>query len=282
MDQGRWRRHHPGVFSIVGAPDTWHHRLWLALLIAGDGAVVGRRSAARLLHLTNRFGDAIDIVQPQATAPRVRPRSTRRTSRLLPSHVTDLDGIPVTTIERTLFDLAGLTSHRRRRGRRLYLPAPMVTRLVDDALVRKQTTVPALTRTFVSLAGRGRPGTVLMRTILGQRAGDFVPTESDLEDLFLAFVRRYDLPEPTRQVTLGSDTDSIGRVDFLYERIKLVVEVDGHVFHAPLAVQRHDRQRELELLRAGWRFIRFGWHDLAHDADRIAKLFREVVTAPID
>ncbi len=281
VDAGRWKRHHPGVFTVLGAPHTWHQRLWIALLIAGPGAVVGRRSAARLLHLTNRFGEVIDIIQPEGSAPRDQPRSSRRTTRLPASQVTVVDGFPVTTIDRTLFDLAGMTTAGRRRRGWDHLPEAMVERLVDDALVRKQTTIPRLTRTYLSLAGRGRPGSALMREILDARPLGHVPTESELEDLFIAFVDRYDLPRPTRQASLGSDRALIGRVDFLYEDARLVVEVDGRVFHEPRLVQLNDRQRELALLRVGWRFIRFGWHDLAHDAERIAESFRALLAAPV-
>ena len=40
---GRWEYLRPGVYAIVGSPDTWERRLWVALLGAGGGAAVGRR-----------------------------------------------------------------------------------------------------------------------------------------------------------------------------------------------------------------------------------------------
>lgn len=155
----------------------------------------------------------------------------------------------------------------------------MVERMLDDALVRKRTTIAALTRTFLSLAGRGRPGTALMRELLEVRSETYVPTESELEDLFVAFVERHALPTPRRQVPLGSDDALIGRVDFLFEHARLVVEVDGRAFHAQRMVQRRDRRRDLELLNAGWRVLRLTWHDLTVDGDDIAERLRGIVTA---
>lgn len=106
----RWELLRPGVYAIVGTPDTWERRLWVALLAAGDGAVVGRRSAARL-HRLPAFGkDHLDVVQPEASVPRAKPTNSRRTSRLPNAHVTTASGFPVTSIARTIFDIAGLSS----------------------------------------------------------------------------------------------------------------------------------------------------------------------------
>lgn len=278
---GRWKRRLTGIYTIAGTPKTWEQDLWVALLAAGPGSVVGRRSAARIDHLTTRFGDVIDIVQPEASVPKAKPRTSRRTSRLPEQHVTVVDGFPVTTIERTLFDLAGLTSRQRRRRGWIYVSEARVERLVDDALVRNRTTVAKLTRVFIELAGRGRPGTTLMRRLLEARPDSFVPTASELEDLFVAFVERFDLPRPKRRVDVGSDHEKIGEVDFLFERAKLVVEVDGRAFHAQRMVQRNDRKRDLKLLRAGWRFLRLSWLDLRDDPEEIAELLRDVVTSSV-
>lgn len=276
---GRWKRRRTGIYTIAGTPKTWEQDLWIELLAAGPGSAVGRRSAARIDHLTARFGDAIDIVQPEASVPKAKPRTSRRTSRLLERHVTVVHGFPITTIERTLFDLAGLTSQQRRRRGWIYVPEARVERLLDDALVRNRTTVAKLTKVFIELAGRGRPGTSLMRRLLEARTESFVPTASDLEDLFVAFVERFDLPRPKRRVDVGTDCDKIGEVDFLFEHAKLIVELDGRVFHEQRMVQRNDRRRDLKLLRAGWRFLRLTWLDLRDDPEEIAELLRDVVTS---
>lgn len=275
--QGRWQRQRTGIFTIAGTPSTWERTLWITLLVAGDGSVIGRRSAARIDRLTPRFGDVFDIVQPESTTPRAKPRSSRRTSRLLERHVTVVDGFPITTIERTLFDLAGLTSQQRRRRGWVYVPEARVERLVDDSLVRNRTTVPKLTQMFVDLAGRGRPGIGLMRRLLEVRSDSFVPTASELEDLFMSFVDRYGLPRPKRRVDVGSTDERIGEVDFLFERAKLVVELDGHAFHTQRMAQRNDRKRDLKVLRAGWKFLRLSWMDLREDSDEIAALLLDIV-----
>lgn len=73
----------------------------------------------------------------------------------------------------------------------------------------------------------------------------------------LALVRAAGLPEPRANVRLGRH-----EVDLLWDRERLVLEVDGYAFHsAPSAFER-DRQRDAELLSAGFRVVRVTWRAL--------------------
>ena len=268
---GRWVHRGENVFSIAGTPDTWEQRLWVQLLNAGSGSVVGRCSAARI-HRLQWFPDKyLDIVQPEVTVTRAKPRTSRRTSLLPHSHCTVVNGFPITTVARTIFDLAGLTSRQRLRRGWPYLPPAKVERILDDALVAKRTTINELASTFADLAGRGRPGTVLMRTLLKERMGDFVATESELEDRFVRLIADFDLPEPRRQVVLGDAAGPIGRVDFLFEKARLIVELDGHRFHAQRQTRHSDLQRDLRSSAAGWRTIRLDWWQLIEDGSTVVR-----------
>lgn len=268
---GRWRHASERILIIEGSPSTWEQRLWIALLTAGPGSAVGRRSAARLHGLAGAKPNHVDIVQPETTVPMGKPRSSRRTSSLPPHHYTEAAGFPSTTIERTLFDLAGLTSPQRRRRGWTYLPEQKVARMVDDALVAKQTSIHALSAVFSDLAQRGRPGTRVMRQLLAERSEGYVATESELEDLFVRFLDAHELPQPRRQASLGSNTEQIGRVDFVYDAPRLIVELDGAKYHSQLTRMRHDKVRDLEFLAAGWQSIRIDWWLLINDAHRLAQ-----------
>jgi len=273
---GRWKRIDRNVFVVAGSPSTWDQRLWIKLLIAGTGAVVGSRSAATLHAARGMTRTHLDIIQPSHSVPHLKAPTSRWSNSLPTWHVTEVDGFPVTTMERTLFDLAGLTSPARLRRRWAYLPADRVERMVDDALTRGQVTVPSLTRTFESLAGRGRPGTRLMREFLDVRGDGFVVTASELEDLFIGLVTDFGLPDPTRQVQVGSDGNWIGRIDFLFETAKLVVEADGRRFHSGRIASLEDRRRDLELLAAGWQLLRVVWWQLVNDRLAVAGLLKQI------
>ena len=239
--------------------------------------MIGRRSAARLHGLPGATSEAIDVTQPEATVPLAKPSTSRRTSLLPTPHLTTVNGFPVTTVERTLFDLAGLSSPQRRRRGWTYIPAHRVERMLDDALVRKQVTLASVAKVLLDLAGRGRPGTRLVRRLLDERTEDYVPTESQLEDLFVRFLTEHDLPVPRRQVVLGSETTIIGRVDFVYDDVKLVVELDSRKFHSQRSVTINDKRRDLQLLAAGWMTLRMSWWQLIDDGPMMARLLREVV-----
>lgn len=276
----RWELLRPGVYAIAGTPDTWERRLWVALLAAGDGAVVGRRSAARLHRLPAFGGDHLDVVQPEASVPRSKPTTSRRTSRLPDAHVSTAMGFPVTSIARTIFDIAGLSSRGRARRGWVYVPAARVERMLDDALVGKRTTIADLTTVFVELAGRGRPGTRLMRELLAERSTDFVPTESELEALFVRTLDAFGVAQPRRQVVIGDGDGPIGRVDFLYAHEHLVVELDGQRFHGQRQVQHADRKRDLRMAASGWRIVRLDWTQLVEEPAAVAGHLLKLLDAP--
>ena len=77
---GRWTALAVGVYALDGLPATWERDLWRALLVAGTGSVVGRRSAARLHRLPGTMHDVIDLVQPESSVPMGKPRTSRTTS----------------------------------------------------------------------------------------------------------------------------------------------------------------------------------------------------------
>lgn len=284
LSTGRWRRVQRQIYVVEGSPDTWEQQIWIKLLAGGPGAVVGLRSAAALHGLRGMHRIATDVVQPEETVPNAKPRTSRRTTRLPSSHVTVIEGFPVTTIERTLFDLAGITSQWRRRSGRSYLTEARVERLVENALSQKLVTVGSLRQVHLSLAGRGRAGSRLMRQLLDERSGTYVATESELEDAFLALVDEFGLPAPSRQVHLGNAAEHIGRVDFHYEHARLVVEADSQAFHGQRTQMIHDHQRDLQLLAGGWQVLRIDWWQLTEDRVRVAGLLRQILerrTAPV-
>lgn len=274
---GRWDRIGLGAYRIAGSPQTWEQHIWIALHRAGAGAAVGRRSAARLHQIPGFQDDHVDVSQPERTVPRERCPTSRRTSYLPDHHVVTVSGFPSTTIERTIFDLAGLTSLQRRRRGWVWLPEQRVERAIDDLLVRKRTTVGKLRAVFIDLAGHGRPGTQLMRTLIETRAGGEVPTESALESLFVRFLTDHGLPVPRRQVPLGSGKTFIGRVDFFYDDLRLIVEVDGSRFHDIREVARRDKRRDLQLLAEGWDTIRIDWAQLKEESSMTATLLRKAL-----
>ncbi len=83
----------------------------------------------------------------------------------------------------------------------------------------------------------------------------------------MAVIASAGLPLPACQRTLGDD-DLVGRVDFLYEAERVVIECDGRRHHFGKVDAERDRWRDLELSAAGWLVIRVTWWQLVHQPER--------------
>lgn len=275
------------VYAVPGAPDTSHRALWVAVLdlrsdrTAHGLAVVARRAAARLdgvAGFPERDVDMLVHERRNRHAPeRRRGLATVRTTSWLPAnHVRVLDGLPTTTLARTIFDLAGMSSDARRRRGLPYVHPKRVERCLDTALGRGLD-LAAVADVVATLGGRGRPGTALMRRLLDDRSAGYVATESELEDLLLAVLAARGVPLPERQVEVGDDEQPIGRVDFVYRPERLVLEADSRRHHTALMDWAHDRRRDARLAASGWRVIRVTWSDLVDRPDEVAATVRQAL-----
>ena len=144
-----------------------------------------------------------------------------------------MSGIPLTSLARTLLDLADV------------LDAQALRRTITEAESRGRFDLASLAA--VAQNNPGRRGAKLMRA--AEAAGH--RTRSPLEDRFLAFVERWGVEEPESNVWLEGY-----EVDFLWRRVGLVVEMDGAAEHGTRAAVRRDRRRDRVLWRAGFRTMR--------------------------
>lgn len=273
LDRHRIREMRSGVFVVVGAPPTWKQRAWIELLDAPEGAVLGQRTATSLHRVGQIVTNEIDVLEVEPTWHRPSPSDRRRTTLLPPEHRTVIDGFPVTSLARTLFDLCGLVSPARRLRGLPNLTAREVERAMDDAIARSMS-IGKLEQVLARLGGRGRGGTVLFRALLDARGEGFVATESELEDLLFAVLLRFGLPLPSKQVVLGGDLP-VGRVDFVYLGRRIVIEADSRKHHSALLDAERDRWRDLELAADGFTVVRVTWRQLIDEPERfIAALKR--------
>lgn len=232
---------HRGVFrvGVVAAP---REREMAACLACGPAAVLSHRSAAVLWELL----PAMDPPGPVEVTVRGRERRhagirVRRASTLRRDDVTRCDGIPVTTPDRTIRDIASTVPFRE------------LERAVARALSQRSTTRSKLGR-LVSRAP-GRRGIPALRALLAGEALAF--TRSEAEERMLALVRRAQLPEPQVNARYAGY-----EVDFLWRDERLVAEVDGYTFHADTTAFENDRRRDLVLVSRGMRVVRVTWRQL--------------------
>ena len=231
---GRLHRLHRGIYAYG------HDRLriegrWLAAVLAcGPGAALSHRSGARLWEMRQSSTGLIDVTVPSRNG-RIRRTGIRvhRSGRLAPEEVTAARGIPVTTVARTLLDLADV------------LDPQALRRAITEAEYRNRFDLTTLNAVVEN--NPGRRGAKLMRAVnaAGHR------TRSPLEDRFLAFIARWGVEEPESNVWLEGY-----EVDFLWRKVGLVVEMDGGAEHGTRAAVSRDRRRDRVLWRAGFRTMR--------------------------
>jgi hypothetical protein len=187
---------------------------------------------------------------------------------LPPAHTTVVDGLPVTTIARTFFDLCGDPDTE------LSLRHPVHERrmkqLYNDCLGRRGMTFTSEAAVLSVLARRGRSGTRLVRQLLRYFGPKHTPTRSDVETLFLELVRSYDLPEPECQAVIVGPDGFIGTVDFAWRARHVVVEVDSSWHDGPLD-QEADALRDARLAAAGLVVKRYRYGDIALDPRSVAR-----------
>jgi hypothetical protein len=171
-----------------------------------------------------------------------------------PLDITVVDGIPVTTVARTLFDLGA----EYRIG--------FVELAVENALRRGLVTLPELDATVRRLSRPGRPGGVTLRRLVAARYSAPKPTESDMETLLLQALRKAGLPEPVRQHEVWDGGRLVGRVDLAYPDARVAIEYDSDEHHSGRWARRRDRARRQELIAAGWLPIDVGPDELRRGA----------------
>jgi hypothetical protein len=216
-----------------------------AVLACGSGAALSHWSAAVLWGIRERWPAIVDVTAP--TSRRQRGIRLHRSRSLTADDSTIHYGITVTTPARTLLDLADHLSDAR------------LARAVNDARLHRLVTLSDLAAQLDRSPGRA---TSRLRPFLERPTG---PTRSGMEDAFLAFVHRFNLPAPEVNQVVEGHT-----VDMLRRDRRLIAELDSRAFHDDDQPFEVDRERDAELLAAGWRVIRITWRRLTEQPEREA------------
>ena len=129
---GRFQRVAPRVYRLTHFPGSPFEDLFIAWLRTGPHSVISHDSALALYDLSDAMPAAIHVTLPR-TASRRRPGLRLHTARLRPEEVTRYQGLPVTTVPRTIADVAfsGLADE-------------LVIQAIHEALARGLTTEAAL------------------------------------------------------------------------------------------------------------------------------------------
>ena len=251
---GRFTREHRGVYYAGHGPVTLRGRFMAAVLACGEGAVLSHRSAAVLWGLLKRAPAAPEVTVPGQRG-RKREGITVHRSPLSPSEMTVVDGIPVTSVARTLIDLADVVSRRT------------LERAFDEAEIKR------LDCTGLTVLSH-RKGAPLLAAVQNDHQPGTTVTRSDLEERMLALCRQHGLPTP--DVNHHAEENE---VDFTWRQAGLIVETDGWATHGTRRAFERDRVRDADLVAAGWRVIRLTHRRLERQPQAVTRQLRRLLSA---
>ena len=247
------------TFAIAGLPpDPLRSELAACL---DTGGVLSHRSAARLNDISAPDpGPRPEVLVLHRVKPAGSPIAlVHSTTWLRADDVIEVDGIPCTSVARTLFTLAGLVPE---------IPLDAARGAVDDAVRAGKASDRWLWWRLERLRCRGRNGVSVFEQILTSRAGGEV-TESWLEREFLRLVRRSGLAVPMCQRRLNARGAFVARVDFLYEEARIVIEVTGAVAHSSREQRASDARRRNELSTLGYLVLEFTYEQVIGRPDQV-------------
>jgi hypothetical protein len=263
---GRWVRVLPQVYRICGAPDTWEQRLMAACLWGGEGSAVSFGPAAALWGIEGFQRRGVEISTTANLKPRDRDLIVHRMDDNLLKHLSSVNGVPVTSIRRTLLDLAG-ARHRRAEI------------ALDRALRKELTSLGAMWLFYEEEWTRGRRGIAILREFLIHRTPGLAPTDSDLELAMLKLIVDAGLPRPISQfpITIG---DKTLHPDFCYPELFLAIECDSYAWHNDRQARDRDYERDNLLKTAGWTVLRFSWSQIHFEPDKVLGFLRFHIAPP--
>ncbi|HMJ32271.1 MAG TPA: type IV toxin-antitoxin system AbiEi family antitoxin domain-containing protein [Baekduia sp.] len=254
---GRLHRKYPGVYA-VGHPElSVDGRRYAAVRACGPRAVASHLMAAALWGLRRSGRLEVTVPHSRGGLDAVIVHETRRLSA---GDTTVIRAIPVTSLARTVVDLAEL------------LPADRLERVLDHAGRHEAFDLGAVEAALARLPGRR--GAPKLQTLLGAPSPG--PTRSELEDAFLALCRRAGLPVPQLNVHLALG-DRLVEVDALFGPAGVIVELDGAATHDTTAAFHADRRRDAIAAAAGFQTLRYTWERVTREPREVTAELRAVL-----
>lgn len=238
------------ALAAAGRDQRRGHALQVAAVVAAVGRdTVASHHSAAVIHGIDLLDRPHELVTLTRTAPR---RGGRRrsdgilfhTAALPPEHTTRLFGIGITTVSRTIIDLARTSTFK----------AGVVA---ADAALRADKTTKAELGGVCDACGQW-PGVRQAREVVKFSDGR---AESVLESCARVVFRELGLESPEPQVTIHGDRFAY-RVDFYWRRYRTIAEADGLAKYDSREVLLAQFQRDRLLRDAGYKVVHFTWREL--------------------
>jgi very-short-patch-repair endonuclease len=224
-----------GVYAVGHTALTDRSHLIAAVYAAGEGALAGYRAAGGLWGIL-RGWQPIEVTAPRSRVPG-KGFTLHRTRLIHPEDRALIDNIPVTSLARTIVDLADVLTETRLAG------------AVHEAEIRGLFGLRAVERVLERLPGR--KGRHKLRRVLAAYRDVQPFTRSRGERLVLELCERHGLPTPRTNTWIGSH-----EIDFFWPDANLALEFDGGAVHRTTKAFYEDRKRDRFLAAQGIHVVR--------------------------
>jgi hypothetical protein len=237
VEAGALHRIHRWVYAVGHARLSVYAKAMAAVLACGPGAVLSHKSAAWLWNLGRDGRSRFDVTVPGRRLPSRPGIEVHHTSSLHPEDHGTSDGILVTSLARTLLDMA--ETEGERTVRRAWEQAERLHLLDLDAV------------NGLAERSRGRRGLKPLLALIANGSGPVHDIRSDIERRLPELCRENDLPEPAMNVVVA------GRcVDAYWADAKLVGQIDPYLYHHTRVDFERDLRRDLDVREAGVEVVR--------------------------
>ena len=237
-----------GVYLVHGHRATWLSRVAAATVLASGHA--SHRAAASLWNLT----DPTTLVEVTTSRRPREPGVKWHRGVLSADETTTVDGVPVTSVHRTLIDLGDVADRQ------------LVEDALDRALDRHLTSPDWLQGQIERLGTKGRKGAGMLRSIL--TSGH--ERSSWLERRLARVLETAPLPPYFRELSVGNYF-----LDFAWPEVMLAVEVHGEKWHNRRTRWAKDLARHNELTALGWTLLHFTWDEIRNEPRAVVREIRE-------
>lgn len=236
-----------------------------AVLACDEGTVLSHGSTAELLGLWDKRLPVVHVIPPDWSGRKIGGIRWHRVRLPDENEVEVVNGIPCTTVSRTLVDMAASCGWGTLRG------------LVEQAAILRRLDPEEIDRILSLGRRRGAPR---LRTILApwrETREERPVVRSPLEARLLPRLIEDGLPAPRTNVKLHVDGHSF-EIDLLWDKQRLAIETDGEETHGTRAAFQRDRWRDQILTAAGYRTSRITWEQVRDEpnavVNRIARMLK--------